>query len=96
MTGQDTADVIIVGGGSAAFESAVSARQNSAERVVMLEKAPEEEFGGNARYSHTGFRYAYNGTDDMKKIVPDFDPELMARFDMAMYIQIMVPAVLGY
>jgi tricarballylate dehydrogenase len=85
LTRQDTADVIIVGGGSAAFESAVSARQNGAERVVMLEKAPEEEFGGNARYSHTGFRYAYNGTDDMKKIVPDFDPEMMARFDIPAY-----------
>ena len=77
--------MIIVGGGSAAFESAVSARQNGAERVVMLEKAPEEEFGGNARYSHTGFRYAYNGTDDMKKIVPDFDPDLMALFDIPAY-----------
>ena len=34
-------DVAIVGGGSAAFEAAVSARQNGAEKVVMLEKAPQ-------------------------------------------------------
>ena len=63
----------------------MSARQTGAERVVMLEKAPEEEFGGNARYSHTGFHYAYNGTDDMKKIVPDLDPEMAARFDIPTY-----------
>jgi tricarballylate dehydrogenase len=80
LTRQEPADVIIVGG-----ESAVSARQTGAERVVMLEKAPEEEFGGNARYSHTGFRYAYNGTDDMKKIVSDLDPEMAARFDIPAY-----------
>lgn len=85
MSRRDTADVIIVGGGSAAFESAVSARQNGAERVVMLEKAPEEEFGGNARYSHTGFRYAYSGVDDMQKIVPDLDPALAALFDIPAY-----------
>src|SRR5436853_503202 len=42
-------DVLVVGGGSAAFESAISARQAGAERVIMLEKAPEPEFGGNAR-----------------------------------------------
>jgi tricarballylate dehydrogenase len=85
LTKQETADVIVVGGGSAAFESAVSARQNGAERVVILEKAPEQEFGGNARFSHTGFRYAYNGTDDMKKIVPDLDPDLAALFDIPAY-----------
>jgi len=33
-----------------------------AKRVVMLEKAPEEEFGGNARYSHTGFRDGHSNT----------------------------------
>ena len=41
--------VVVVGGGSAAFEAAVAARQAGAPRVVMLEKAPEPEFGGNAR-----------------------------------------------
>ena len=47
-------DIIVIGGGSAAFEAAVSARKAGAERVIMLEKAPEAEYGGNARYSGTG------------------------------------------
>ena len=43
--------VVVVGGGSAAFEAAVAAKQAGSPKVVMLEKAPEPEFGGNARYS---------------------------------------------
>ncbi|MBT5075066.1 MAG: FAD-binding protein, partial [Rhodospirillales bacterium] len=49
MGKDEICDVIIIGGGSTAFEAAVSARQSGAEHVVMLEKAPEDEFGGNAR-----------------------------------------------
>lgn len=41
-------DVVVIGGGCAAFEAAVAARQAGAERVLMLEKAPEAEYGGNA------------------------------------------------
>ena len=80
-------DVAIVGGGSAAFEAAVSARQNGAEKVVMLEKAPEEEFGGNARYSHTGFRFVYSGPDDIRDIVPNWDAEEFARFHIPAYTE---------
>ena len=45
MTRQDKCDVIVVGGGGSAFECAVSARQNGAKKVVMVEKAPPDEFG---------------------------------------------------
>lgn len=65
--------VIVVGGGSAAFEAAVSARQNGAEKVVMLEKAPEPEFGGNARFSHTGFRFVHSGAAEVREFLPDLD-----------------------
>ena len=51
------ASVVVVGGGSAAFEAAVAAKQAGAPSVIMLEKASEPEFGGNARFSHTGFRF---------------------------------------
>ena len=58
--------VVVVGGGSAAFEAAVAARQAGAPRVVMLEKAPEPEFGGNARFSHTGFRWVFRRRRDSR------------------------------
>ena len=61
MTRTEKCDIIVIGGGSAAFEAAVSAREAGAERVVMLEKAPEAEYGGNARYSGTGFRFVHRG-----------------------------------
>ncbi|MGH3280678.1 MAG: FAD-dependent tricarballylate dehydrogenase TcuA, partial [Trebonia sp.] len=46
-------------------------RQNGAERVIVLEKAPVEESGGNARFSHTGFRWAYLGADEIREFLPD-------------------------
>ncbi len=39
----------------------------------MLEKAPEPEFGGNARFSHTGFRFVYSGADEIRRFLPDMD-----------------------
>ena len=41
MARTETCDIIVIGGGSAAFSAAVAARQAGAERVVMLEKAGE-------------------------------------------------------
>src|SRR5215510_10896471 len=66
-------DVIVVGGGSAAFEAAVASRQAGADRVVMLEKAPESEFGGNARFSHTGFRFVHAGAQEIREFLPQID-----------------------
>ncbi|MCE3243778.1 MAG: tricarballylate dehydrogenase [Deltaproteobacteria bacterium] len=67
------ASVVVVGGGSAAFEAAVAARQGGAPSVIMLEKAPEPEFGGNARFSHTGFRFVYSGADEIRRFLPEMD-----------------------
>jgi len=59
-------DVIVIGGGSAAFEAAIAAREHGAEKIVMLEKAPESEYGGNARYSGTGFRFWHSGAEEIR------------------------------
>ena len=81
---KETCDVIVIGGGSAAHEAAVSARQNGAERIVMLEKAPESEFGGNARYSHTGFRFVYDGAKEIRKFI-EIDDAKFSQFVMPPY-----------
>jgi len=73
MARVETCDIVVIGGGSAAFEAAVAAREAGAARVVMLEKAPEAEYGGNARYSGTGFRFVHGGAKEIRQFVPDVD-----------------------
>lgn len=57
-------DVVVAGAGSAGFAAAVAAGDAGA-RVLLLEKAPAAEAGGNARFSHTGMRCAYASPDEM-------------------------------
>ena len=59
MVSRQKCDVIVIGGGSAAHEAAVAARYHGARRVIMVEKAPRSQSGGNARFSGTGFRFAF-------------------------------------
>ena len=53
-------DVIVVGAGNAAMCAAMSAQENGA-KVIILERAPEDEAGGNSRYTAGALRFAYNG-----------------------------------
>ena len=77
--------VVVVGGGSAAFEAAVAAKQAGAPKVVMLEKAPEPEFGGNARYSHTGFRWVFSGADEIRSFLPEVDDAMFQKLHLPAY-----------
>src|ERR1700731_4649437 len=81
----ETCDIIVIGGGSAAFSAAVSARQAGAERVVMLEKASEADYGGNARYSGTGFRFVHAGAQEIRQFIPDVDAALFASMTIPPY-----------
>ena len=53
-------DVIVIGGGNAAFCAALSAREHC-ERVLVLERAPEAEAGGNTRFTAGAMRVVYDG-----------------------------------
>src|SRR5512146_1145102 len=63
-------DVIVIGGGNAALAASVSARGAGAERVLMLEKASEQDRGGNTHFSGGLFRFAFNRPDDLLRLVP--------------------------
>src|SRR5258706_154399 len=78
-------DVIVIGGGSAAFEAAVAARENGADKILMLEKAPESEYGGNARYSGTGFRFWHNGPEEIREFLPEIDDEYFKSLQISPY-----------
>ena len=78
-------DVIVVGGGNAALCAALSAREQGA-KVVLLERAPEEERGGNSSFTEGLMRFVYDGSDDIKALSPDLNEEEM-RSDFGTYPQ---------
>jgi tricarballylate dehydrogenase len=78
------ADVVVVGAGNAAFAAAVAARQAGAS-VVMLERAPRGEAGGNTRFTAGAMRFAYDGVDDLRRLMPDLTDEEVARTDFGAY-----------
>lgn len=59
-------DVIVVGAGNAALCAAMAARENGS-RVLVLERAPEDEKGGNSYFTAGGFRFAHEGLEDVCK-----------------------------
>jgi tricarballylate dehydrogenase len=77
-------DVIVVGAGNAAFCAALAAREKGAS-VLMLERAPEEENGGNSRFTAGAFRFAYKGIDDLKAVMPDLTENEIATTDFGTY-----------
>jgi tricarballylate dehydrogenase len=76
-------DVIVVGGGNAALCAALSARE-SAQRVLVLERAPEAEAGGNSRFTAGLLRIVYNGADDLGQLI-ELSREEIERTDFGTY-----------
>jgi tricarballylate dehydrogenase len=64
----DSYDVLVVGGGNAALCAALAARERGAS-VLVLEKAPEPERGGNSLFTAGGFRFPHQGVDDLRRDV---------------------------
>ena len=63
-------DVIVVGAGNAALSAALAAKENCPS-VLVVEKAPEYFRGGNTYFTGGIIRFAFNGVEDIKAIIPD-------------------------
>lgn len=77
-------DVIVVGGGNAALCAAISAR-NEGGTVLLLERAPIDERGGNSAFTDGKFRAVYNGLEDIQALVPDLTESEVETSDFGEY-----------
>jgi tricarballylate dehydrogenase len=79
-------DVIVVGAGNAAFCAALAAAEHGVS-VLVLERAPEEESGGNSRFTAGAFRCVYDGVEDLKVLMPDLTEQEIANSDFGTYTE---------
>lgn len=79
-------DVIVVGGGNAALCAALSASDAGA-KVVVLERSPIEERGGNTSYTDGLMRTVYDGADDIRAYCPDLTDAECAVSDFGTYTE---------
>ncbi|MEW9670527.1 FAD-dependent tricarballylate dehydrogenase TcuA [Ammoniphilus sp. 3BR4] len=79
-------DVVVVGAGNAAMCAALAARENGS-KVIVLEKAPEKERGGNSTFTAGAIRFAYSGLEDLLKVCPDLTEEEIANTDFGTYTE---------
>jgi tricarballylate dehydrogenase len=78
--------VVIVGGGNAALCAALAAAEQGTS-VLVLERAPEEEAGGNSRFTAGAIRCAYEGVEDLLKLMPDLPQSLVNMTDFGRYTE---------
>lgn len=76
--------VVVVGAGNAALCSALAAADGGCS-VLVLERAPRREAGGNTTFTAGAMRVAYRGLGDIRTLVPDLTEEQIATTDFGSY-----------
>ncbi|HLI67275.1 MAG TPA: FAD-dependent tricarballylate dehydrogenase TcuA [Caulobacteraceae bacterium] len=77
-------DVVVVGAGNAALCAALAAAERGSS-VLVLERAPEAEAGGNSRFTAGAFRCVYDGVADLRALMPDLTDAEVAQTDFGTY-----------
>lgn len=79
-------DVVVVGAGNAALCAALAARETGAT-VLVLERAPKDERGGNTAFTAGAMRFAYDGVEDILQLVPDLSDQERHTTDFGSYTE---------
>ena len=79
-------DVVVVGAGNAACCAALAAAEQGA-KVLVLERAPEGESGGNSRFTAGAIRFAYDGVEDLMELMPDLTESEIENTDFGTYTE---------
>ncbi|MFD1067115.1 FAD-dependent tricarballylate dehydrogenase TcuA [Oceanobacillus locisalsi] len=77
-------DVVVVGTGNAALCSAVAAKENGMN-VLILERGPKEKRGGNSFFTDGAIRFAYQDKHALKPILSHLTSEDFAKISMPEY-----------
>ncbi len=78
-------DVIVVGAGNAAMCAAFAAHETGA-RVLVLERAPEAECGGNSAFTGGATRFAFKNIDEVREVLT-LSEEEVANTDFGTYTE---------
>jgi succinate dehydrogenase/fumarate reductase flavoprotein subunit len=78
-------DVIVVGTGNAGFCAALSARENGAKKVLLVDKCPPEWAGGNTYFTAGAYRTVFHGLHDVLPFVSNVDEDTAEKIDMKAY-----------
>lgn len=76
--------VVVVGAGNAALCAALAACDAGAD-VVVLERAPEAQAGGNSAFTAAALRIAYDDGDHLRQLMPELDDPRLDRSDFGSY-----------
>ncbi|MCP3987822.1 MAG: FAD-binding dehydrogenase [Actinomycetia bacterium] len=79
-------DVVVVGAGNAAICAALAASEQGAS-VMVAERAPQAEAGGNTRFTAGAIRFAYDGVDHLREVMPDLSDAEVAQTDFGSYTE---------
>jgi len=79
-------DVIVVGAGNAALSAAIAAREIT-DSVLVVEKAPEYFRGGNTYFTGGIIRFAFEGLDDIRTVIPDMSETEVNQVEVGSYTE---------
>ena len=76
--------MVVVGAGNAAMCAAITAREVG-KRVLVLERAPRRQRGGNSWFTDGAMRFAHNGIENVRTLLPHMRDKEADRIELPPY-----------